>query len=68
MNKSLLNGLVPAGDPCPFLDKCKFKVHQCPTDTNIKATDYFCAAARIHANLVDSEKQEVRHIVEKKIT
>ncbi len=65
MSKSLLNGLVPAGDPCPFLDKCKFKVHQCPTIVNTKPTDYFCAAARIHARLVESDTQAVRDIVEK---
>jgi hypothetical protein len=69
MNKSLLNGLVPAGDPCPFLDKCKFKVHQCPSDSNIKTTDYYCRVVTIHAKLAELDEKsadKMRNLVEKR--
>lgn len=44
----LVNGLIPAGTVCPFLDKCKFKVHTCPgADNGVKPRDFSCAAARL---------------------
>lgn len=45
----LVNGLIPAGTVCPFLDKCKMKVHTCPgADNGVKPRDFSCAAARLH--------------------
>ena len=68
---SLINGYIPANNPCPFLSNCRFRVHQCPTDTNIKSVNYSCAAAKIHAKLVELDDspvaQEVRDIVEKRV-
>lgn len=50
----LVNGLIPAGTACPFLDNCKFKVHTCPgADGRTKVNNFSCAAARLH-DMVDA--------------
>lgn len=52
----LVAGLIPAGTVCPFLDNCKFKVHQCPgSDNGVKTKDFSCAAARLHDMIANSE-------------
>lgn len=50
----LVQGLIPAGQACPFLDKCKFKVHTCPTEEKPKANHFSCPAARLHSALAES--------------
>lgn len=50
----LVHGLIPAGKACPFLDKCKFKVHTCPTEEKPKSNHFSCAAARLHSALAES--------------
>ena len=66
MNKSLVNGLILAGNPCPFLDNCKFKCHHCPTAINLKTSGYSCAAARLHEKLLAGTpvEHEVRKTVD----
>lgn len=45
--KSLLvDGNIPAGQPCPFIDQCSLKNEGCPTKEAVKLGMYSCAAAR----------------------
>lgn len=41
----LVNGLIPAGDACPFLAKCDLYTSFCPDGSN-RSKDFSCAAAR----------------------
>jgi hypothetical protein len=51
----LKKGLIVAGTACPFLDRCKFKVHTCPgVDGNVKPNHFSCAAARLHSAIAES--------------
>lgn len=44
----LVNGLIPAGAPCPFEDECPMLVQgRCPTKGNLREVNYSCAAARL---------------------
>ena len=69
----LTAGLIPASTPCPFLDKCKFKVHTCPgVDGKTKPNNFSCAAARAF-DMAEKADQEhpgagglLRKIVEKR--
>jgi hypothetical protein len=65
----LVNGLIPAGEPCPFLDRCKFKVHTCPgVDGKMKVNHFSCAAARLHSTIRTNDQHPLpmlRGIVEK---
>lgn len=56
LNKNgLAKGLIPANTACPFLDRCKFKVHTCPgADGKMKPNDFSCAAARLHSAIAQS--------------
>ena len=55
----LINGLIPAGTACPFLNNCKFKVHTCPgSDNGVKAKGFSCAAARMHDMMKPSAAPE----------
>lgn len=63
-------GLIPANTPCPFLDKCKFKVHTCPTEEKPKPNNFSCAAARLHSAILEAPdapgfQAMARDIVEK---
>ena len=72
LNKNGLRlGLIPANTACPFLDKCKFKVHTCPgVDGNVKPNNFSCAAARLHSAIAEADnapgfRAMARDIVEK---
>lgn len=56
LNKNgLQKGLIVAGTPCPFLDRCKFKVHTCPgVDGKTKPNHFSCAAARLHSAIAEA--------------
>ena len=55
-SNGLSKGLIPANTPCPFLDKCKFKVHTCPgVDGKTKPNNFSCAAARLHSAIAQAE-------------
>lgn len=43
----LVQGNIPAGQPCPFENTCKMRVERCPTSHNLKDIDFSCAAARL---------------------
>lgn len=54
----LMQGLIPANTACPFLDKCKFKVHTCPgVDGKTKPNNFSCAAARLHSAIAEAEAE-----------
>lgn len=68
----LVAGLIPANTPCPFLNKCKFKVHTCPgADGRTKPNNFSCAAARAFSMAAEAEKEHpgsgaiLRKVVEK---
>lgn len=44
----LVDGNIPAGKECPFLEGCNFKTGVCPTKENPRVKDFSCAAARLH--------------------
>jgi len=47
-SNGLVNGKIPAGSCCPFLDTCKLKiVNRCPSKTHQPPGEYSCAAARL---------------------
>jgi len=51
----LSKGLIPANTACPFLDRCKFKVHTCPgVDGKMKSNNFSCAAARLHSAIAQA--------------
>lgn len=68
----LINGLIAAGTACPFLDKCKFRVHTCPgVDDKTKPNHFSCAAARAFDMIDKAEAEQpgsgglLRKVVEK---
>lgn len=50
----LLRGLIQAGQACPFLDRCRMRVHTCPTEERPKPNHFSCAAARLHSAIAES--------------
>lgn len=71
-NNGLVNGLIPAGQTCPFLERCKFKVHTCPgVDNKTKPNNFSCAAARAFSLIAEADKESpgagrmLRMVVEK---
>lgn len=47
-SSKLVAGLIPANTACPFLSRCKFKVHTCPgVDGKTKAGHFSCPAAKM---------------------
>lgn len=67
----LAKGLIPANTACPFLDRCKMKVHTCPgVDGKMKPNNFSCAAARLHSAIAEAAdapafQAKARSIVEK---
>jgi hypothetical protein len=46
----LVDGNIPKGQPCPFLEGCGLKNERCPTkDKPNTQHDYSCAGARLHS-------------------
>ena len=43
----LINGAVPAGNACPFIATCKYRLSKCPTDTALHDKQYSCSVARL---------------------
>ena len=43
----LVDGNIPAGKACPFLDECGFKKDGCPTVEKPKVNSFSCAGARL---------------------
>lgn len=57
----LVDGNIPAGQPCPWWSKCSMKVERCPSEKNPKKVDYSCALARLNST-IDSSKKEGRKL------
>ena len=63
----LVDGLIPKGQPCPFLKACGLVNESCPTAENPNHKyNYSCAAARAHSMMTLSENSLLRKIVGKK--
>jgi hypothetical protein len=45
MNK-LVKGLIPAGQPCPFFNRCNYAQTNCPNDKLLKESPFSCKQAR----------------------
>ena len=45
----LVEGKIPAGHGCPFLDSCKSKEKVCPTAEATFTVPYDCEHARMHS-------------------
>lgn len=45
-SNGLVNGLIPAGEPCPFAAKCGLIMDRCPVEGKVKSHAFSCAAAR----------------------
>ena len=67
---SLTNGSIPAGQACPYLERCKFKFHTCPgVDGKTKAHDFSCPAAKafVVADKADQEKPGTGYILRRHV-
>lgn len=51
----LVDGYIPIGKPCPFLEKCGRRDDRCPTEEKPKLVLYSCAAARAWSMIANSE-------------
>lgn len=65
-DNGLVNGDIPKGKACPFLNKCGFKVERCPTKENPKNCDYSCAAARAWSLCAQVPSGTMQGIIQKK--
>ena len=46
-SNGLINGIIPAETPCPFIDECViYDVTKCPNKEKLHPAGYSCAAAR----------------------
>ena len=43
----LVDGNIPAGKECSFLEECEFKNERCPSKENHLPVDFSCAHARL---------------------
>lgn len=43
----LVDGLIPAGKPCPWALQCRMRMDRCPTKEKLREVDFSCAAARL---------------------
>jgi len=54
----LVDGNIPARDPCPFLSECRFKVDGCPGSTHgLKDGPFSCGAARLLSMVRGSDQE-----------
>jgi hypothetical protein len=74
-SNGLVAGLIPADTACPFLSRCKFKVHTCPgAENGTKPNNFSCAAARAFSLATEADKEkpgagnELRKVVERDVT
>lgn len=58
MSQLNLDGNIPAGEPCPWHDRCAICWAACPTPNNLKEVDYSCGAARSF-DLVERDRERV---------
>jgi hypothetical protein len=62
----LVNGLIPKGEPCPFLKECGLKNERCPTKAKPNNLyDYSCAAARAWSLIQECDNGSIRNIIGK---
>lgn len=57
-SNGLVDGNIPAGQACPFVDNCTMKKDICPTKEKVNENPISCGAARIHSLYTLKEKRE----------
>ncbi len=57
-DNGLVEGNIPAKQPCPFAGNCTMQNERCPTEGNTKPNAYSCGAARLHSIYKQKEKRE----------
>jgi hypothetical protein len=60
-SNGLVDGLIPAGEPCPFWDECGRRTDNCPShqNGNIRMNHGFsCALARLTSLVKNQEKEK----------
>lgn len=62
---NLVDGNIPAGEPCLYLDDCKLRNDNCPSANNLKQRPFSCAAARAHAMMEERPNRLLASIVKK---
>lgn len=45
----LVDGNIPAGQSCPFVERCSARTTRCPVDNDTLPWPFSCAAARAHS-------------------
>ena len=56
-SNGLVNGNIPAGQPCPFAAECGRKNEHCPVPGKVKPNDFSCALARLNSLIADGKKK-----------
>lgn len=56
-SNGLVDGNIPAGSPCPFVEGCGMKNERCPTEGNVKPHAFSCALARLNSLIADVKKK-----------
>jgi len=66
-SNGLVDGNIPKGKPCPFLNKCGLRNERCPTEEKPNNEfNYSCAAARAWSLCVYQPNGTMQGILEKK--
>jgi hypothetical protein len=65
---TLVGGMIPAGQACPFLKTCAMCAPACPTKKTPKGSVFSCMAARAHSHLLISDNSLLRKIFYKENT
>lgn len=66
-DNGLVDGNIPKGQACPFLQKCGLRVDGCPTkEKPNNLHNYSCAAARAHSLCRQQENGTLLNIIRKK--
>ena len=55
----LVDGNIPAGNPCPFIKGCNMKIERCPGVGPVKSVDYSCALARLNSTIAEGKKRKL---------
>jgi len=55
--ENLVEGCIPAGKECPFVQECGFRTESCPSGNNLKSVPFSCGAARLHNAILNKKKR-----------
>jgi hypothetical protein len=54
----LVNGDIPANQPCPFHTTCPMIFERCPTPENLNPHPFSCACARMQSIILNGQKRD----------